>query len=465
MSCLNTLSGATQRRVLTCKGKPQPYVPRYFVKTKLKRVWKPILLERNTMDDVIEWQSEKRLKMAYRKAKSDYEDGVRFKVPLRIKIFTKEEKSERTLDPDLDYHLSTEYFIKLFQSMEGDEKDSRVILPPDIIYRLLLSTYFGKPNEHRIVEELNKQIGYPAILKGYSPKQMGAIIKELWDSVGGDGEAIFVGLDCSRFDAHFNESAATYVYDFLANMYPLDPEARRLLNLLFKVKLVGTTKEGFFTVRPKNHTLLSGVPITSIAAIIVVAGVLFDETGGAPLVKFIDMGDDFGLIMHRSCYDIVDSVLNAFREIGQEVVRESYSIVIEGIRFCQMMPLEVSPGEWIMVRDPQGLGKDFIKIKSDKDISRRDWAYSVAQCGLAWMGKTPIAAAHYRIFESLGKGGKYKPRSIVGGLGYYSRPSEFVGSGTVETCARLSFHRGTGIDPETQIAIETLLDYTTAKCA
>lgn len=395
-----------------------------------------------------------------------------------IELFSKREKTNTKRDKR----------VEVMEGVTESLADPRAVMPSKAYHRYLSMKYLGKPQEHSIIEEIEGIFGYPMIAKGRNPKEIGRAALDSWRAVGGTvgalrgaNEAVIVLLDCVRFDGSVGDEVAKWVFGMLEEMYPGDQTLHDLLYSTLRPQLRFSASDGSVKYNSKRHNLSSGLTWTSLFAILVVCKVYHNTYGSNLMIRLLDMGDDFALIMNKSQLGIVNRILLNFKRIGINVLEEGRFDIFEQTRFCQMFPVMVGDS-YEFFRAPAGWVKDLIKLKSDHELSRQDYAYSVALGGLAWVaqdGKVlPIAYAHYQYILSVSqlfkKKPKLKPWALEGGLGYQTKhltlqeKSErvFLRPGDVADDTRESFAAGTGIKPCSQVAIEEeLIQMTLANIA
>lgn len=74
-------------------------------------------------------------------------------------------------------------------------------------------------------------------------------------------------------------------------------------------------------------------------------------SGECPPFEFVNNGDDVVLFVEqRDSSLVLDQLPQWFLEMGFTMKVEDPVFRLEHIEFCQMVPLEVKPGDWTMVR-------------------------------------------------------------------------------------------------------------------
>jgi len=452
-NCLSNAVWALQRRVLTCKGKQQPK-PKPFALMNIGRAFKRRMktfpnLEKQTQQHILELQKNPRKRAYIEKAIEQLSQGYVYKVPCKIKAFTKKEKTE-IYEHDLAYD---DDLIHYSDNEKGHIKDPRMVMPTEVTHRLQVSQFFGGDNEHIIINNVNETFGYTVVMKGLDTLQVGEALRGSWDFYAGQSPVCCL-LDCSRFDAHVNTTTmrwAQSVYaDMLDECYQID--AVKLLRDFEKLAISVHCPDGNVKVKTKKSVLPSGVPVTSTMAVLIVCGVLYKYRHWA---RFFDNGDDFGFIAPASVSTrLSKDLVKAFDDIGQEVIVEGSTTIFEKIKFCQMQP--VWNGEqYTMTRGLEALQKDLFKMK--RGLRRDVYIKAVSEGGKSLSSGIPVFQKFYDVLGRKLTKVKLSKWALDGGLKYWAR----FGEGkirAVEDESRLSFARAYDISPNLQVEWETAFE-------
>lgn len=166
--------------------------------------------------------------------------------------------------------------------------------------------------------------------------------------------------------------------------------------------------------------------------------------------RLANNGDDCMLFCSARDEGKMSGLSAWFRDFGFTLTVEPTRYVLEQCEFCQCKPVLCDNG-WRMTRDPwTAMSKDLVSLQGwSSPVEVRNWAASIADCGIQLTRGVPIWEAFY---TKLGCWGfKGSERVEDSGLGYLARGVEGCG---VSEYARYSFWRAFGITPDQQLAIE-----------
>jgi hypothetical protein len=238
-------------------------------------------------------------------------------------------------------------------------------------------------------------------MKGYTSDQMGDIFHGHWQHVKQYGKPVWYALDCSRFDAHGNRVAMRATHEVLAKLSARSGRASHLLEKLEWIRLEYVRKHGSVKYDPDHTVLCSGVPITSLYAIILVTAILYNHT--ADCVRFVDMGDDFGVIAPAG-WDI-SGLLRDFEAVGQDVKLEGCTSVFEHIVFCQHHPTIVHRGNTCGARMIPGAKVVYGSLINLSPLPNDEYLAAVAVGHLHWARGSPFEAFFAGLLRMSGKSG------------------------------------------------------------
>lgn len=350
-----------------------------------------------------------------------------------------------------------------------DTKDPRVIHPRDARFNCHLARFL-KRNEHRIFNMINgvydaANHGIPTIMKGLNASDQGNALFRAWtrfrDPVG-------IRMDFSRFDQHVSKRALKTEHLVYMTMFQKArklglctksdlKELQWLLNAQLNNKCSMYLPDGQLHYRTSGKRM-SGDLNTGLGNVVIVCmlfWVLMKDLGlRTEDFHLINNGDDCCLVVERYMLDRVLKALQPFfKPLGFELEVEGVSDKLEDVMFCQSKPIEVTPGEWVMVRD-----LDASRVKDATNLQRvttradfDEWRSAVAGCGLALTSGVPVMQEfylaltrgvrplHHQVFEC--------GRDFLA-LGMLSRVRP------VQDCARVSFFLAFGVTPQHQMAME-----------
>jgi hypothetical protein len=167
----------------------------------------------------------------------------------------------------------------------------------------------------------------------------------------------------------------------------------------------------------------------------------------------IDDGDDAGVIVEAEDEHRLAGLAQFYAELGLPLKVEPSVSTLEHIVFCQSQPVQVSPDQWRMVRDPRvALSKDATTVHpvtSETDF----WSLrrSIAECGMALAGDLPVFGAYYNAMLRGTDGAKV--RELRTGMEWLARGMHAKYTPPTE-CNRLSFAKAFGIWPAEQESLE-----------
>lgn len=347
-----------------------------------------------------------------------------------------------------------------------EDKDPRIISPRDARFNICLAQYL-KPNESTIFKAINDCFGaisqsqLATVMKGLNADERGAIIFKKWARFC---DPVAIRMDFSRFDQHVSQEALRYEHRFYIDMPHWTMLQRRQLIWLLKQQLVthglGVTKDGILSWT-RNGGRCSGDMNTGLGNVIIVCAMMFTYLEMLAIrAEVINDGDDCAVIVERTSLPIFMLNLKKYMcDFGFEIKTEGFADELEQLKFCQSVPIEITPGVWRMVRDPRAsIIKDVVAIQPLVDKRSYDrWRSAISGCGIALTSGVPVVQDFYC---ALGFGTDMeKLRDKNGdlvlncGMDYLALRME----GKWMPChdvARISFCKAFGISPSTQVLME-----------
>lgn len=368
-----------------------------------------------------------------------------------IRAFTKKEKL--VVSAGVDSVLSP---------AQLDSKDPRIIQPRNPRYNLELASYL-KTLEHRLFQAIDHTYGATTVFKGLNAVEQGTKLAEAWTTVR---NPVGIRMDFKRFDQHVSREALEFEHSFYVNCYRKLRQLGRKVNIKQLKMLLSWQLDNNCVLRVPEGTIryrtrgkrMSGDNNTGLGNVVLVCTMflLFLKTVGIPISKcrLVNNGDDCCLIIDQKWQAAVLKHLQPyFLQYGFEIDVEGVSTQLEDIRFCQCNPVEVRPGEWIMVRDLDvSRVKDAINLKPMPTKESHDvWRSQIAGCGLALTSGIPVMQEFYLALAR----GVDPTRS-----GDYVTGMDFLAHGLVARVhtptdtARISFFSAFGITPDEQLQLE-----------
>nr|QXN75442.1 MAG: RNA-dependent RNA polymerase [Grapevine-associated tombus-like virus 1] len=298
-------------------------------------------------------------------------------------------------------------------------------------------------------------------MKGMNASQVGAEFSRKWEALGGDGVAVAIGLDASRFDQHVSVEALRWEHEFYLSICS-DPKYRKQLRRWLGWQLenvgYGNCHDGSLKYKV-DGTRCSGDMNTGLGNCLIASCLLIaycEERG----LKFelANNGDDCVVFIHkRNLAKFSAGLSHWFLEMGFNMVVEEPVFELEKVVFCQAQPV-FDGASWTMVRDPRTcVAKDCVSLKpwrNEKEYS--SWIKCVGLSGTSLAGGIPVLDAFYRSFVRAG--GAAKPLSLsdptIGGGLFIASKGMKRRDLSISDAARYSFWRAFDISPDEQVCIE-----------
>lgn len=133
--------------------------------------------------------------------------------------------------------------------------------------------------------------------------------------------------------------------------------------------------------------------------------------------EFLNNGDDVVLIISQKHIPLLADLTTWFHDMGFKMEVEPPVSVLEELEFCQMHPIEVSPGRWTMVRNfPHCVAKDCVCLEP---TAFRKWIHSVGVGGQSITQGIPILNSFYKCLERNGDGTGKKYEAFLADSGFF----------------------------------------------
>lgn len=331
----------------------------------------------------------------------------------------------------------------------------RLIQPRKPEYLLETGRYL-KPIEKRIYKAIDKAFGHHAVLKCDNPIKRGATIAKYWAEFK---DPCFKGMDASRFDQHVSSEALEWEHSVYKAPYGRDKYLNRLL--WDQVKNVGyaQTPEGWLRYEVEGCRM-SGDMNTALGNVLLMCGITKHFLDGLGVkYRFIDDGDDCGVIMEREHIHLLDTLPEHHLQYGFEMEMEEAVFRIEDIEFCQCKPIHLGNEKYVLVRNVhKAMSQDRLHI--DKDWANlAELTHAIGICGLSLNHGLPVLDAFYRGMLN-DEVRENKVRRLVD-----ERHGDFFHCGGAQTlsedlevdldAARVSFYYAFNILPDMQIDMES----------
>jgi hypothetical protein len=378
--------------------------------------------------------------------------------------YTIYEKAWRSLElnPIQDSDAQVRSFVKAEKIEVTEAKPSpapRLIQPRQPRFHVELGRFL-KPMEHRYYRVLDEICGGKTVMKGLNAIEQAEAIYSAWVSTP---NAVWVGLDMSRFDQHVSLEALKWEHAlYLCAALSVErPKLRKLLNKQLRNYGVIILKDGKIRYTTTGCRM-SGDMNTALGNVLLMVAMLYIymESKAVPY-RIIDNGDDAGIIVSQEHLDHVMNGMSIwFTEMGFTAKIAEPVFDFCQIEFCKTKPV-FARGRWIMTRlAPQSFSKDactLLPLNNDKAV--RNYYKSIGDCGLALGSGVPIFQSYYQcLLRAAGSAkGFGKHDFLQSGLLHLARgiKSEV---GEITTEARVTFSRAFGICPDEQEALEQYYD-------
>lgn len=340
----------------------------------------------------------------------------------------------------------------------------RMIFPRSPRYNLQLASFL-KPFEHwlwgyltgkRLFQGPNTRV----VAKGLNGRQRAMLICKKFKHFP---DCVVFEVDGSAFEAHVDSWQLEQEHAVYLAAHGGDPELARLLAR--QLVNEGTTAGGVQFSRSGGRAsgdFNTGMGNSIIMTVVVVAVLKHLKV---PFDLLVDGDNALVFLRHADSERVIRCFAPLSLEFsGHEMVLENPVRHIEGIRFGQCAPVELSPGNWVMVRD----WRKVISQMTSSHVHLSDPCFAprflrgVGQCELSIHAGVPIAQC---LANSLVR----STESVKAVVDDYYRDYTYLGvevadrgnSRYVEPTmlCRRSFHRAFGVAPDEQLSIERLLTF------
>lgn len=368
--------------------------------------------------------------------------------------------------------------VEALRSRELTRKDAEVTIftktertvKPDAVPRIvspmtpecnLETGRFVKPMESPICKAIAEVAGHTVVMKGMNASQIGGILRQHWEDMGGDSDCVAVGLDATRFDQHVSKQALEFEHTHYPGLLadPADrAECKKLLSWQLQTTAFGRAVDG--SVKYKiDGTRLSGVINTGLGNCIIASEMCIAYCREKRIkFRLANNGDDCVIFLRRRYLSrFMDGLSQWFIEMGFNMVVEDPVTVFEEVVFCQAQPVW-DGATWTMVRDPRtALAKDCVSLKPWRNVKEyQSWIKGVGLSGRSLAGGIPVFNDFYSSFVEAGGAARplsHEDPSIGGGL-YWMAKGMHRQNLRVTDDARCSFWKAFGITPDMQLVLE-----------
>lgn len=336
----------------------------------------------------------------------------------------------------------------------------RNISPRDPRYNVEVGLVL-KPAEAILLDAITKVLGSKTVMKGMNAAQIGSEFKRKWEVFGGDGHAVAIGLDASRFDQHVSRMALEWEHKFYLGLISDRAVRRRLARLLgWQIKNTGYGRCSDGSLKYEiEGTRCSGDMNTGLGNCLIASCLLivYCEQRSIPF-ELANNGDDCVIFCDKKYFNKFSHGLSHwFVEMGFDMVVEEPVYELEKVVFCQSQPV-FDGSSWTMVRDPRTcIAKDCVSLKPwHNQKEYESWIKCVGLSGTSLAGGIPVLDSFYRAFVRAGRATKplaLTDPTLQGGLFWQSKGMHRRDL-IVTSDARYSFWRAFDITPDEQVTIE-----------
>lgn len=344
--------------------------------------------------------------------------------------------------------------LKAFVKAEkvDTSKAPRVIQPRSPVYNIGVGCYL-KHIEHPLYVAMARLFKQPFVVsKGLNVQELGRGLNTMWGEIP---NPVFIGFDCSRFDMHVTVDALKWEHSVYKSLYNYSPELVRLLQMQLVNYGTGHCADGKVSYKVLGRRM-SGDMNTALGNCLIVCAIVYAymKTLGVDY-RFVDNGDDCGVIISRNAKDKVAGIVSWFEDFGFRLELEDPVIEFEKITFCQMKPVFDGVG-YVMVRDfYKALEKDSFSIHPHTSAkSLRKWLYAVGECGLSLCSGIPVMQSFYEMYLRCGLPSNMKNATYMECGAMHLAKGLDPKRRNVTEAARHSFYVAFGVLPADQVILE-----------
>lgn len=329
----------------------------------------------------------------------------------------------------------------------------RLIQPRSAAYNIMIGRYL-RPMEKLLYKAVDRIFGHHVVLKCDTPWERASVIAKYW---GEFNEPVFVGFDASRFDQHTSPEALAWEHSIYTSINN-DPDFAEYLS--WQIDNVGyaNTPDGTIQYSVKGCRM-SGDMNTALGNVLIMCALChkYLSTTGIKY-RFIDDGDDCGVICEKADVSALDGLPDHHLAYGYEMTVEAPAYRLEHVEFCQSKPVNFGNGNWMMVRNlHKAIAQDALLIDKYDWVEVQNVLAATGVCGLALYNDVPVLHEFYSMLarcetdakqvEHMLNQHKTGPRTWRS----FSNPRKFQ---VCEATARASLYYAFGILPDMQIELE-----------
>lgn len=326
----------------------------------------------------------------------------------------------------------------------------RLIQPRTPEYNVMLGCYL-RPAEKLIYKAIDKVFGHHVVLKCDNMFKRADTILGYWSEFK---DPCFVGLDASRFDQHVSPEALEFEHALYLSIHK-DPVLAKLLRWQIKQRGFANMTDGDVTYEVEGCRA-SGDMNTALGNVYLMCAITHHFLEGLPCKwRFINDGDDCGIFIERRDLGLLDALPTHHLDFGFEMEVEEPAFEIEQIEFCQCRPIQLSAGEWMMVRNiHKAMKHDWICITSRDWCTTEEILVATSCSGIALYGDVPVLGTMYAAMARFDCREDRVNRLMESKDGWRRALTGHRKHPVDETIARVSIYKAFGIMPDEQVLLE-----------
>lgn len=334
------------------------------------------------------------------------------------------------------------------------KKAPRCIQPRDPRYNASIGRYL-KPLEHKLYRSVAKMVGEGAVItKGLNLVGVAGCLLQKWQ---GFKNPVALGLDATAFDAHVSPAFLRWEHSIYNRIFK-DGKLAELLSWQIANRGKSFCPDGKLKYRVDGRRF-SGDMNTGLGNCLIMCAMVYSYARERGVhIKLANNGDDCVVFMEAEELERFACGINKwFSELGFRLTSEPPAYNFEAIEFCQMHPVLIGD-EWRMVRTPKvAFEKDTMCTLTVSDDEYLTWLKGVSDCGLATCSGVPVMQEFYCNL-SLAAGDREIPEHLLENTGMRHLSRGLVSKVVpIDDASRYSFWLAFGVDPDTQVSIETEL--------
>jgi hypothetical protein len=264
----------------------------------------------------------------------------------------------------------------------------------------------------------------------------------------------FVGLDASRFDQHVSPEALEFEHALYNSIFK-DPQLSEVLRWQIKQRGFANMCDGDVTYEV-DGCRASGDMNTALGNVYLMCAITHHYLVNLPCKwRFINDGDDCGIFIEQDDIHMLSDLPAHHLQFGFEMEVEEPAYELEQIEFCQCRPVQLSAGEWMMVRNiHKAMRNDWVCITSRDWCTTEEILVATSNCGIALYGDVPVLGEMYAAMSRFIHRDNVVERLLEVKDGWRRALTGHRKFPIDETIARVSIYKSFGIMPDEQVHLE-----------